>query len=265
MLGRSGWQRLGCLSDVTPACAGRGRHRAHRPSSHQRRRTALDPVHVRELPHARDAHAETISAIEIPSLRRPPPPSSADATPLATPAELRLDRPVTATPALASELSVLDSGFGYVFAAYRNVLLASWKAQGTRPLIEALGRALASFVSLHPEGVSSVHIIAAGLPLADNAAREALSDLMKAHDSHLACGGTVLDGTGFWASATRGVIMSLQMLTRSSFAVRTCASDAELAAWLLKPHAHRTGITLEQQALEQAMGQIRVLSHAPPA
>lgn len=137
------------------------------------------------------------------------------------------------------------------------MLIASWTAQGTRPLIEALGRALATFVAQHPEGISNVHIIAAGLPLANAEAREALSGLMQKHDRHLACGGTVLDGTGFWASATRSVIMSLQLLTPSSIAMRTCASDAELAAWMLKPHAQRTGVALEQQALEQAMAYAR--------
>ena len=159
-------------------------------------------------------------------------------------------------------MSVVDQGSGYVFAAFENVLIASWTAQGTLARIEALGRALGAFAARHPEGISSVHIIAAGLPLADSDARAALSALMKKHDAELACGGTVLDGTGFWASATRGVIMSLQFLASSSFTVRTCASDAELAAWLLKPHLQRTGVTLDPKALEQAMAETRALSSA---
>jgi hypothetical protein len=169
---------------------------------------------------------------------------------------------VKASPTVQDQipLPVLGQGPGYLFVAHRNVLIASWTAQGTGPLIAALGRALEAFVVEHPEGISSVHIIAAGLPLANAEAREALSGLMKKHDADLACAGTVLDGTGFWASATRSVIMSLQMLTPSSFAVRTCASDSELAAWMLKPHAQRTGIELNQQELERAMGEARTLA-----
>jgi hypothetical protein len=166
---------------------------------------------------------------------------------------------VKATPSAQSEVSlpVLGRGPGYLFVAHQNVLIAAWTAQGTRPLIDALGRALAAFVAQHPEGISNVHLIAAGLPLANAEARAALSALMTKHDRHLACGGTVLDGTGFWASATRSAIMSLQLLTPSSLAMRTCASDAELAAWMIKPHAQRTGVTLEQQALERAMADAR--------
>ena len=120
--------------------------------------------------------------------------------------------------------------------------------------------ALNAFAAQHPEGISNIHIIAAGLPLANTDAREALAALMKTHDGRLACAGTVLDGTGFWASATRGVIMSLQLLAPSSFAMRTCASDAELVSWIVKPHAQRTGVTLDPQALEHAMARARALS-----
>lgn len=159
-----------------------------------------------------------------------------------------------------TSLRVLDRGPGYLFAAHHNVLIASWTAQGTRPLIDALGRALGVFVAEHPEGISSIHLIAAGLPLANAEAREGLSALMKLHNGALACAGTVLDGTGFWASATRSVIMGLQLMTPSSFAMRTCATDAELAGWMLKPHADRTGVALEQQALERALTDARALS-----
>jgi hypothetical protein len=154
-------------------------------------------------------------------------------------------------------LPVLDRGPGYLFAAHRNVLIASWAAQGTGPLIHALGLTLSKFVAQHREGISSIHIIAADLPLANSEARDALSVLMKKHDADLACAGTVLDGTGFWASATRSVIMGLQLLTPSSFAMRTCGSDAELAAWMLKPHSQRTGVTLDQHALQRAMAKAR--------
>ena len=155
---------------------------------------------------------------------------------------------------------ILGRGPGYLFTAHENVLIASWTAQGTGPLIAALAESLNAFAARHPEGISNIHIIAAGLPLANTEAREALATLMKTHDGRLACAGTVLDGTGFWASATRGVIMSLQLLAPSSFAMRTCASDAELVGWIIKPHAQRTGLTLDPQALERAMAQARALS-----
>lgn len=162
-----------------------------------------------------------------------------------------------------TSLGVLEQGPGYLFAAYQNILIASWTAQGTGPLIDALARVVAAFVVQHPEGISSIHLVAAGLPLANTEAREGLSALMKLHDRALACAGTVLDGTGFWASATRSVIMGLQLMTPSSFAMRTCATDAELTGWLLKHHADRTGVVIEQHALEKALAEARALSARP--
>lgn len=147
-------------------------------------------------------------------------------------------------------------------AAYRNVLITSWTAQGTGELIAAMQRPLAEFIAQHPEGISNVHIIAAGLPLATSEARAALGVLMKKHDGDLACVGTVLEGTGFWASATRSMIMGLQLLASSSFPMRTFGSDAELTAWLPKPHAQRTGVALEATELERAMAEARRLSRA---
>lgn len=170
----------------------------------------------------------------------------------------------TMTPALTPEAEpsseVLGHGPGYRFTAHRNVLIASWTAQGTGALIAALADALVQFVPRHPNGISSVHLIAAGLPLATNEAREALNALMQRHRSALACAGTVLDGTGFWASATRGMLVGLQFLAHSTLAMRTCATVSELVAWMPKPHAERTGIVLEPTTFERAIVEARALS-----
>jgi hypothetical protein len=156
----------------------------------------------------------------------------------------------------------VGQGPGYLFSAHRNVLIACWTAQGTEPLIEALAGTLTTFVALHPERVTTVHVIAAGLPLATAEAREALATLMKQHGGALACVGTVLEGSGFWASATRGVIVGLQLLAPKALAMRTCASVSELTAWLPEPHAQRTGIVLEAQELERAIMNARARASA---
>jgi hypothetical protein len=162
-----------------------------------------------------------------------------------------------------SSNEVLGQGAGYLFIAHHNVLIASWTAQGTGPLIAALGQAIESFVAVHPEGISSVHLIAAGLPLANAEAREALNGLMTRYAGNLACAGTVLAGTGFWASATRGMLVGLQLLAPSSHALRTCATVPELVAWLPKPHAERTGVTLDPLAFGRAIEETRARSITP--
>jgi hypothetical protein len=154
---------------------------------------------------------------------------------------------------------VLGQGPGYVFTGHQNVLIASWTAQGTGPLIDALGRTLSAFIAQHPEGVSTVHLIAGGLPLADAAARAALGVLMKRHAGALACNGTVLGGTGFWASATRSMMVGFQLIAPSTYAMRTCATISEVVAWMPKPHVQRTGVVLVPQAFERAIEQARDL------
>jgi hypothetical protein len=166
----------------------------------------------------------------------------------------------TSTSQARPSIELLAKGPGYVFTAHQNVLIASWTAQGTGPLIAALAAVLVEFVPRYPAGISSVHLIAAGLPLANSDAREALNAIMKQYSGMLACAGTVLDGDGFWASATRGMLVSLQFLAPSSNALRTCATVSELVAWLPKPHAERTGIVLEPKAFERAIADTRALS-----
>jgi hypothetical protein len=157
---------------------------------------------------------------------------------------------------------ILAEGEGYLFAAHHNVLITCWTAQGTGPLIATLGTALGAFIARHPEGVSNVHVIAAGLPLATNEARDALGVLMKLHGAQLACVGIVLEGTGFWASATRGLIVGLQLMVRNLFAIRTCATVSELVDWLPKEHAGRTGIALDPKQFARAIADARARSVA---
>jgi hypothetical protein len=170
-------------------------------------------------------------------------------------------KPTAPSPAEVAH-QVLAEGPGYLFTAHHNVLISCWSAQGTAALIDELGSALGAFIASHPEGVSNVHVIAAGLPLATNEARDALGALMKVHGAQLACVGIVLEGSGFWASATRGLIVGLQLLARNLFAMRTCATVSELVDWLPKPHQARTGIALEPTSFERAVADARARAAA---
>jgi hypothetical protein len=159
-------------------------------------------------------------------------------------------------------VEVLGRAPGYLLSAHRNVLIACWTAQGTQPMVEAFGHVLDSFVAQHVEGVSSIHLIRAGLPLATAGARDVLSGLIKKHGDVLACVGTVLEGTGFWASATRSLIVGLQLVAPNTVAIRTYASVSEVVAWLPKPHAQRTGTVLEPDELAQSITAARAQAAA---
>jgi hypothetical protein len=157
----------------------------------------------------------------------------------------------------ATFVEVLGQASGYLVSAHRNVLIACWTAQGTQPMVEAFAHIFDSFIARHAEGVSTVHLISAGLPLATAGAREVLSNLMKKHGNVIACVGTVLEGTGFWASATRGLIVGLQLVAPNTVAMRTYGSVPEVVAWLPKPHAQRTRVVIEPHELEQSIATAR--------
>jgi len=156
----------------------------------------------------------------------------------------------------ASTFDIVDRGPGHVLAVYRNVFIAFWATQGTGELIERLERFSAPHIEAHPEGVSSIQLVAKGTPLATSEARERLVSLIRRHSNRLACIGTVLEGEGFWASATRSLILGMRLLVPRSFEMQTYESIEELARWLPAPHAKKTGVVLEEPEL---IGVLRAL------
>jgi hypothetical protein len=154
---------------------------------------------------------------------------------------------------------IIGRGNGYVFAVHQNVVIAIWAAQGTGPLVAELARAASSHARAHPEGFSSLHLVAKGTPLADSGARSALVALMHQYEQRLACIGTVLEGSGFWASATQSLILGMRLLAPRSFEMQTYASIPALATWLPAPHAKRTGVKLDPGQIERIMTELRAL------
>src|SRR5262245_16796261 len=108
-------------------------------------------------------------------------------------------------PSDAPEPTLLGEGPGYLFAGYRGIVVAVWTIQGTGELADALGRVTERYLERHPTGISSVHIIAKNPPLPTAEARTRLGALTERFAPHLAGVGSVLEGTGFWASALRSV------------------------------------------------------------
>jgi hypothetical protein len=164
---------------------------------------------------------------------------------------------VADAPADATITQLIERAPGRLFVAHGNLLIVIWTAQGTGPLIDELARVTAAFSRNHPEGFSSVHVITKGLPLATSEARDRLIALIRRYGNQLACVGTVLEGSGFWASATRSFIVGLQIVTPISFKMQIYASAREVAAWLPEPHARRTGVSLDSEEIERAIMQFR--------
>jgi hypothetical protein len=137
------------------------------------------------------------------------------------------------------------------------VIVAVWSRQCTGPMAAALGDVTVGFSRAHPEGFSSVHVIGNNPPLPTSEARDTLIRETKRYSKDLACVGTVLEGSGFWASAVRSFIVGIRVVVPRTFEMQTYASIAELVAWLPPPHAKKTGVTLDPAEFERMLVMMR--------
>jgi hypothetical protein len=160
-------------------------------------------------------------------------------------------------PTTTPTFGVLYQTEGCLFGSFQNVIVAIWKTQATGPLAAKLGELAGAFSKAHPEGFSSVQVISNSPPLPTGEAREKLIAMTRLHSATVACIGTVLEGSGFWASAVRSFIVGIRLVVPRTFEMQTYASIPELARWLAAPHAARTGVTLDPREVERALMALR--------
>src|SRR5260221_567381 len=87
-----------------------------------------------------------------------------------------------------SDFTVLDCEPGrFLFGHWKNVTILAWAALADASVIARLRSALSRVIALHPEGRSTVSIIAEGLPLPTPEARAAIVDLIKENADNIAC------------------------------------------------------------------------------
>jgi hypothetical protein len=146
---------------------------------------------------------------------------------------------------------------GFLVAKWENVTIVIWARQGSLPLCEKLEEVTVPLLLEHPEGGSTVHIIA-DAPLPDADVRQKLADMSQRYGDKLACVGAVLEGSGFWASTLQSFIITILSFGRRSFRVNTCSTIAEIAHWLPPLHAKRTGVTFTPQEFERVLTTLRL-------
>ena len=164
---------------------------------------------------------------------------------------------VSKRPSVAPAARVLHEERGCLIGTFENVVVAVWMTQATGPLAEKLGEVAGVFAAEHPEGFSNVHVISRTPPIPTGEARAQFIAMMRRYSDQVACIGTVLEGTGFWASAVRSFIVGIRLVVPRTFEMQTYASIEELSAWLPAPHAARTGVTLDRSALALALTDFR--------
>ncbi|HEX4339205.1 MAG TPA: hypothetical protein VH062_25030 [Polyangiaceae bacterium] len=146
---------------------------------------------------------------------------------------------------------------GFIIALWRNVSVVVWGVQATMPLVQKLESHSDDFVAKHSEGISAIHVIANGAALPDSTTRSELNRLTAKYSKDLACMATVIEGTGFWASAMHSFITGMHWVSRRPFKVRISGSISDIAGWMPMAHAERTGVRFTAPDLLRAISSVR--------
>jgi hypothetical protein len=143
---------------------------------------------------------------------------------------------------------------GFIITEWKNVSMVVWGTQATIPLVNKLRETGVAFIGRHPEGISAVHIIASGVPLPDSATRAELNRLTDVLAESLACIATVLEGSGFWASAMHSFVTGIQwMSSRRPFKSKIGSTLADAAGFVPIPHQERTHVRVGSTELLRAL------------
>jgi len=123
-----------------------------------------------------------------------------------------------------------------LIGSWHNVCLGVWKL---KPTVESTGAMKEQYVALarrRPAGIVLCGVIAAGVPIPDEAARSGLTAAMAAVDDKILAAAVTIEGEGFMAAAARAASASMSVLTRSRYP-RKFFSTVEVGAAWVAPHA----------------------------
>jgi hypothetical protein len=131
---------------------------------------------------------------------------------------------------------------GCLMASWRNITIVVWATRATLRRAERLAQIGTEQLRLHPRGGSTIHLVIDGAALPDAETRAALEAMATQFEDKLACVLTVLAGSGFWASAMRGLVTSLFWLRSTKYLPHIAATHQEAARWFCQHHTARTKV-----------------------
>jgi hypothetical protein len=141
---------------------------------------------------------------------------------------------------------------GCVMGYWNGVSIVTWGTQATTALLAELEKMSEQLLAQKPR-VSTVQMVVDGTPLPAADARAALGALTQRYAQHMVCAATLLQGSGFWASAIRSLITSMQMIERWRFETKTFADVKDVADWVAPLQAEETGDPIDPRELERVL------------
>jgi hypothetical protein len=151
-----------------------------------------------------------------------------------------------------ARLIEIDLGTCYA-GAWANVSLTHWVSRGTVSAVDCVARVGTELRAQYPMGTSAVHLIREGAGLPTPEVREGLVKLMNEKVERRGCVGIVVGGTGFWASAVRGLITGLRAASSREYPLKLAGSIDEIVSWFPEPHYKRTTVALDPAEFARAL------------
>jgi hypothetical protein len=145
----------------------------------------------------------------------------------------------------------------------QNVVITAWIGTATLSSLASYERLCAQCRERFPRGMSAVQIVSTSRSqLPDTAVRDELTRINSAYSDIVAGCAIVITSQGFLASALRGLVTALMLrLERPRGLEIKIHKDFEGAAdWLSPLHRQRTGVSIERDALLQALYQANALA-----
>lgn len=143
-----------------------------------------------------------------------------------------------ATP--GHELLLLASKKGeYGFYRWGPVAINVWASQPTPSAVQVMNELTERSLVECPGGIASIHWLDEGVALPTAEARVSLSDIARRYEKHVLCVGVMLQGSGFWASATRSALTGIMLLAPRTFFLRFFSETPELVAYIVRELGQR--------------------------
>lgn len=150
----------------------------------------------------------------------------------------------------------------YSVYTWENVAFMFWFGPPTLESCAVLERGSQKQHAEHPEGLSLVNVMVPGgrsMPSAE--VRTEITRIMRESTKNAAAIGVIIPGTGFWASALRGMVLALSMMRSRQLPLQIFADATELAEWLVPIHGERTGVRFQAAELVRALKEAEDCAH----
>jgi hypothetical protein len=155
----------------------------------------------------------------------------------------------------AAKPNVLFAVDGCVMGHCQDVIVIVWGIDVTPSLIDEYSKLL-TYVATTQRRFSIVHVAPTLKNLPGGELRAAFAAIAEKHVNEVLLTAVLIVGSGFWSSAVRGVITSVQVLLRRKLNTRVCGSVDEVVTWLAPEHSSQTGKALDTVQLRAAIEQM---------